>query len=238
MDLLFPLLFIFFIATFTQSVSGFGGALVAMPLLTAGVLPIEIAAPLFAVAATASRPFMILRYRSAFTLSNIWRLVVAAIFAIPLGVHLLGVVDEQIIRAVLAFVVIGYVVLNLALDRLPKLEHPLWGYVMGFVGGLLAGAYNIGGPPAVMYATGRKWLADEFRANLQTYSLVNNIVVVLAHARNGNLTTDVLHLFVLIMPTVFLGLILGFALNDRINQDVFRKIVLLLLFISGVRLLL
>jgi len=238
MPLPLALLFIFLFATFTQSVSGFGGALIAMPLLTAGVLPVEIAAPLFAIVATASRPFMLLRYRSAFSFSNIWRLLVGAIIAIPIGVELLRVVDEGIIRTVLAFVVIGYVLLNLALEHLPKLEHPLWGWFLGFIGGLLAGAYNIGGPPAVMYATGRQWQADEFRANLQTYSLINNIVVVMAHARNGNITPDVLQLFVFVIPTAFLGLILGFALNEYINQDVFRKLVLGLLFVSGVRLLL
>jgi len=209
-----------------------------MPLLTAGVLPVEVAAPLFAIVATASRPFMVLRYRSAFSFSHIWRLLLAAIIAIPIGVELLRVVDEQLIRTVLAFVVIGYVLMNVLLDHLPKLEHPLWGYALGFIGGLLAGAYNIGGPPAVIYATGRQWLADEFRANLQTYSLINNIVVVLAHARNGNLTPDVLQLFVFVLPIVAIGMLVGFSLNNRINQSIFRKIVLALLLISGIRLLL
>ena len=180
---------------------------------------------------------MLLRYRNAFTFSNIWRLLLASIIAIPLGVELLRTVDEHVIRMILAFVVIGYVIMNLVVDRLPKLEHPAWGLGLGFIGGLLAGAYNIGGPPAVMYATGREWLADEFRANLQTYSIINNIVVVLAHARNGNLTPDVLQLFIWVIPAVGAGLIVGFALNDRIQQDIFRKIVLALLFVSGVRLL-
>lgn len=237
MDIAVSLLLIFFLSTFTQNVSGFGGALVAMPLMTAGILPVEVAAPLFAVAAIASRPFMFFRYRNAFSFSHIWRLLLAAIIAIPIGVELLRTVDENVIRTVLALVVIGYVIMNLVLEHLPRLEHPAWGWALGFIGGLLAGAYNIGGPPAVMYATGRKWLADEFRANLQTYSIINNIVVVLAHARNGNLTPEVLQLFVWVIPAVAVGLILGFALNDRINQDIFRKIVLALLFVSGVRLL-
>ena len=228
---------IFFFATFTQSVSGFGGALVAMPLLTAGILPLEVAAPLFALGAIASRPFMLLRYRSALSLNQIWRVLIAAVIAIPLGVELPRIMDEQIIRTILAVVVIGYVLMNLMLEHLPKLNHTLWGWGLGFIGGLLAGAYNIGGPPVVIYATGRRWLANEFRANMQTYSIINNVVVILAHARLGNLTPNVFQYFVLIIPSLAVGLLLGFALNNHINQALFRKLVLALLFVSGVRLL-
>ena len=238
MSLALSLAVITFIATFTQSVAGFGMALVAMPMLTAGILPLEIAAPLVALIGSVGRPLMILKYRSALTFSHVSVLLLSSVIAIPLGVDLLKIVDEQIIRTVLAMVVIGYVVLTLLLEKLPSLEHPAWAYGLGFIGGLLAGAYNIGGPPAVIYATGRKWLADEFRANLQTYALVNSGVVLFAHFREGNLTLEVLQLFVWSVPALILGLSLGFVLNERINQDVFRKLVLILFLITGVRLLL
>jgi uncharacterized protein len=238
MPLLLSLTLITFFSVFTQSVAGFGAALVAMPLLTAGILPLEIAAPLVALIASVGRPIMIYKYRSALNLRNVWMLILASAIAIPFGVNLIAVVDERVVRTILAMIVIGYVLLNVFSDRLPTLEHPAWAYGLGFVGGLLFGAFNIGGPPAVIYGTGRRWLADEFRANIQIYALVNGTVVLITHFYEGHITADIWYLFIFNIPAMCLGLLLGFGLNTYINQEKFRKLVLGLFLIMGVRLLL
>jgi len=238
MPLILSIAVITFCATFTQSVAGFGTALIAMPLLTAGILPLEVAAPLVALIGSVSRPIMIFKYRRALNLRHIWGLLLSSAIAIPFGVNLLTTVDEQVVRAILAMIVIGYVFLTLWSDRLPTLKHAVWAYSLGFIGGLLTGAFNIGGPPAVIYGTGHEWLADEFRANLQTYAMVNGVVVLLAHFYEGNLTSEVWHLFILSIPAILLGLLLGFGLNPYINQEKFRKVVLVLFLVMGVQLLL
>lgn len=238
MPLVLSLVIITFCATFTQSIAGFGTALIAMPLLTAGILPLEVAAPLVALISSVGRPFMIVKYRKMLRLQQVRGLVLSSAIAIPIGVSLLTTLDEQVVRVILAIIVIGYVVLSVVLDHLPTLDHPSWAYGLGFVGGLLTGTFNIGGPPAVIYGTGRQWLADEFRANIQTYALVNGTVVLFVHFRAGNLTPEVWQLFLLSIPAIFLGLSLGFGLNEYINQAKFRKLVLALFLVMGVQLLL
>ncbi len=238
MPLILKLAVITFLATFTQSVAGFGTALVAMPLLTAGLLPLEVAAPLVALIGSVGRPIMILKYRSMLNLRHVWGLLVSSAIAIPFGVNLLTAIDEHVVRTILATIIIGYVFLTIWSDRLPTLDHPAWAYGLGFIGGLLSGTFNIGGPPAVIYGTGRRWLANEFRANLQTYALVNGAVVLIVHFHEGNLTPEVWQLFILSIPAILLGLSLGFGLNNYINQQKFRKLVLALFLVMGMRLLL
>lgn len=61
-----------FLAVFTQSLTGFGLALVSMPLLTM-VLGIQTAAPLVALVALAAEIVLLIYYREALNLSVVWR---------------------------------------------------------------------------------------------------------------------------------------------------------------------
>lgn len=60
----FLVFLIVFAAIFTQTVTGFGLALVSMPLL-ALVLPIQVAAPLVALFGLVAELLLLLRYRTA-----------------------------------------------------------------------------------------------------------------------------------------------------------------------------
>lgn len=108
----------------------------------------------------------------------------------------------------------------------------------GFVAGLLSGAYNTSGPPVVIYGNCRQWLPAEFKCNLQGFFLLNSAAVIATHALSGNFTRPVWQAYSLALPAIGLGLVAGFTLDKRIEPAVFRKIVLLLLIVLGVRLLL
>jgi uncharacterized membrane protein YfcA len=76
---------IVFFASFTQSVVGFGTAMVGMPLMVMA-LEIHIAAPLIALLGLTLETIMLLYYRQSVNLMVMWRLIVAAVLGIPLGV--------------------------------------------------------------------------------------------------------------------------------------------------------
>ena len=115
---------IIFLAIFIQSVTGFGLALVSMPLLTA-VLGIQMAAPLVAFFGLVAEIVLLIYYRSAFNLGVVWRLGLASIFGIPLGVLALRVVPEEVVLTALGLVVAGYAFYALLNLRLPTIQHPL-----------------------------------------------------------------------------------------------------------------
>jgi uncharacterized protein len=73
---------------------------------------------------------------------------------------------------------------------------------------------------------------------LQGFFLLNSAAVILTHALGGNFTRPVWQAYGLALPAIGLGLVAGFALDKRIEPAVFRKIVLLLLIVLGVKLLL
>lgn len=231
------LIAIMFFANFTQSVAGFGAALVAVPLLTEP-LGAQNTAAMIPLTAVVTQTVLLLRYRSALDLRMVGRLSAAAVVAIPIGVLVLTRVDEQATRTVLGLLVIAYALYALLNLRLPELRSPRWAYGFGFAGGLLSGAYNIPGPVVVIYGSCKRWPSDVFRSNLQGFFMLNNLTVMAAHALARHYTPFVFQTFVVALPGVALGLAAGILLDRFIDPTLFRRIVLLLLIALGVNLIL
>jgi hypothetical protein len=235
METLVVALIVYF-AILTQSITGSGLALVSMPLLVEVLDPLT-AAALVALMALTTQLVMLAKYRRDVRLRLLWKLIVGSLLGIPLGVLALSKLDKQIILTVLGILLIVYSLYSLFSPNLPEIQNQNWGYGFGFISGLLGGAYNTGGPPFVIYGMCRRWEPTEFKANLQVLLMVNSSSVVVAHFIAGNYTPVVLQNYVVALPMILLGAFSGFWLDRFINENVFRKIVLILLLIIGIRML-
>jgi hypothetical protein len=234
---LFLLAIIIFFAYLTLSLTGFGHALVAMPFLVP-LLGVHIAAPLVALTAVTGEVIMLIRYRRQLNFRTVWRLIIAALCGVPLGVALLRQADPRIVLLILGLVSSGYGLYALLDLRLPEIHHPNWAFAFGFVTGLLSGAYNTGGPPVVIYGNCRRWPPAEFKSSLQGLFIAMDITIVLTHAVSGNFTPPVWQGYVIAVPALLLGLFAGFQLERRVDPALFRKLVLILLIVAGLRLIL
>ena len=224
------------LAIFTQTVSGFGLALVSMPLLIEA-MGIQIAAPLVALVAITAEVVLLLRHRHALNFSVVRRLSIASVVGVPVGVFLLPRIDERLMLTLLGLLVTGYALYALVRPRLPEIQHPRWAYGFGFASGILSGAYNAAGPPIVIYGSCRRWLPAEFKSNLQGYFVINSVMVILAHTLSQHYTPFVWQNYLIALPGIGLGLLLGFSLDRLINPLVFRRIVLVLLVVVGLNLI-
>ena len=226
-----------FVAAFVQAVTGFGSALVAMPLL-AQLVGVSLGAPLLAIVSLPMNLILLISQRRGFEFRAIWRIALAALLAIPIGITVLGLLNERVITVVLGVILVGYGLYALLAPRLPTLNGNAWEYVFGFLSGLLAGAYNVGGPPLVIYAACRDWPADEFRSNLQSLFFMMNVVVLLGHFGNGTLNATVLSYLPAAIVALLAGLGTGLVLDRYIPEKVFHKLVLVMLIVLGARLIL
>ena len=150
----FIVVFIIFLAVFTQSLSGFGVALVAMAFLPA-VISIYQATALVALVMATIEIFLLIYYRQALNIGAVWRIVLASLVGIPLGILFLSRLDQGIAMTVLVVTIVSYALYAL-IDglsnriQLPKLEHSAWAYLSGLIAGILGGAYNTSGPPVII----------------------------------------------------------------------------------------
>jgi uncharacterized membrane protein YfcA len=232
MEWLLVFLIVFF-AIFTQSLTGFGLALISMPLLTA-LLGVQTAAPLVAVFGLLAEVILLLYFREAVNVRVIWRLIVASIVGVPVGVVVIGRLDEAVVLTALGVIVAGYALYALLKLRLPDVQGAAWAYGTGFVAGILGGAYNTAGPPVIVYGNCRRWPPDEFKGNLQGFFLFTGVVILVSHVLAGNYNAEVLRYSLLTLPAVAAGLVAGLALSKRISAGAFRTLVLWLLLALGV----
>lgn len=227
---------IVFLAVLTQSISGFGVALVAMAFLP-GVINIRIASPLVALIGLSIEIGLLIRYHQDLNLIAMWRLILASLLGIPLGVWALTNIGEDIILTLLGIVIVGYALYGLLEFKMPELNNPVWAYGLGFIAGALGGAYNTSGPPVIIYGNSKGWLPAEFKSNLQSFFLINSLLVIADHGWNHNLTGVVFKEYLLVFPAIILGMVIGMSLDRLINPRIFRKILFWLLFVMGLRLI-
>ena len=225
-----------FVAIFTQSAAGFGMALVAMPIL-AHFFEIKLLSPLIALVGILAKILLLIKYKQALDLRALWQLTLGSLLFVPLGVYALDYLNESIAIKLLGAVVLFYSVFGLLNFTFPKLEGNVWGFGFGAIAGFLGGAFNTSGPPVVIYANSKRWLPDQFKGNLQAYSLINGAFIVFNHYLSGNITPAVWQSLLIAAPAVFLGVWLGTSLDRFFNPRRFRKLVLWLLVILGLRMI-
>lgn len=224
---------ILFVSTFIRSATGFGDALLAMPLLVLTV-GLQTATPLVAfVSSTISLTILVSEWRTL-ELRGVWRLILSTFIGIPLGLVLLSFAPEKLAKAILGTLLSLYGLYGLFGLTLPQIRDEKLAGIFGFVAGVLGGAYNTSGPPIVIYGTLRRWSPDYFRVNLQGYFFFTNLFITVGHGLAGLWTPQVLQLYVYSLSAVVAGIFIGGKINKRIPKAMFSRLVYILLVVIGV----
>jgi uncharacterized membrane protein YfcA len=207
---------VIFLATLIRSAFGFGEALVAVPLL-ALLIPVKVAAPLAVLLSITVAGVIVVQDWQHVHIHSAWRLVLASLFGIPLGLLLLTAVAERAVKAILAVVIIAFSTYILVSRRQVELKTDWPAWVFGFAAGVLGGAYGMNGPPLVIYGTLRRWSPEHFRATLQGYFLPASLVGMFGYWLAGLWVPAVTRYFLLSLPVALAAVVLGRAVNRRMR---------------------
>lgn len=219
-------LLVAFLATLIRSTFGFGEALVAVPLLALSI-PIAIAAPVAVLLSITIAAVVVAQdWRKIHVRSTGW-LLAPTFLGIPLGLVLLTSGRQQVVKAALAIVIMGFSGYFLLGKRPPELRRDsrAWLLSCGFAAGVLGGAYGMNGPPLVIYGAMRRWSPQHFRATLQGYFLPASVVAMAGYWLAGLWVPLVTHYYLISLSVVFPAIFLGRVLNHRLEGDAFLKYV-------------
>ncbi len=108
---------------------------------------------------------------------------------------------------------------------------------IGVLNGLLGGLTGLGGVISTIWVQLGGGPKDAQRAIFQPVLFVTMTMTTLTFAASGHLfNADILKLFLLGLPALLLGLWVGVRLYGRLDDAGFRKLILLLLLVSGLSL--
>ena len=109
--------------------------------------------------------------------------------------------------------------------------------VAGAVAGALGGLSGIWGPPTVAYLTALNTPKHEqMRIQGVIYGL-GAVALLFAHIGSGVLRAETIGFSLAMVPTAYLGMSIGMAFTDRIDQMAFRRATLAVLLVAGLNLI-
>jgi uncharacterized membrane protein YfcA len=231
-----PVLGVIFLATLVRSAFGFGEALVAVPLL-ALLIPVKVATPLAVLFSVTVAGVILVQDWHHVHVRSAWRLVLASLFGIPLGLLLLKLGAERTVKASLALVIIAFSSYCLLRRRPFALKDDRLAWAFGFGAGLLGGAYGMNGPPLVIYGGLRGWSPEHFRATLQGYFLPASLVGLAGYWLEGLWVPAVTRYFLLSLPAALAAIFLGRLVNRRLKGRSFLLYIHAGLIVVGLTLL-
>lgn len=225
-------LIVLFISSVIRSTFGFGDALIAMPLLTM-VIGIKTAAPVVAIFSFIYAIIILIKDWRKIKVTGFKRIIFFVLLGIPVGLFYLKDVNENIVKIVLAIILISFSIFQLINPNLLLLKSDKTAVIFGFISGILGGAYNTNGPPIIIYGSLRRWEPERFRAIMQGFFFPTNLFIMLGHGIAGFWTIHVLKWFEFGLPVVIIGIILGNKLNKLFPAERFTKWVYIMLIIIG-----
>src|SRR6185295_19202886 len=164
-------------AGLVRGFSGFGGALIYMPLITAIYEPRIAAVTLLLVDFLSSTPFAMFELRRC-TWREVWPISIAMAVTVPLGTYLLVVLDPIVLRWIIAILVIGLVAILVSGWRYRGPSSLPITTGIGMIAGVGAGAAQIAGPPVILYWLSRGNNAVTLRANLMVFFLFCGVMLI------------------------------------------------------------
>lgn len=169
-----------------------------------------------------------------------WAMTVCFVIFLFVGARLVVELDTRVLFGVLGTCVAIFSATSLLRPRV----HPLqprtekWaGPLAGTLGGLLGGVSTIWGPPMMMYLMMLKLDKDTWVRTIGMIWFCGAVPLAIAYWQNGVLNPDNFWLSAYACVPSMIGIRIGETLRDRINQETFRKALLVILFIIGLNLI-
>jgi uncharacterized membrane protein YfcA len=216
-----------------RGMSGFGGSLVMMPLLTLLASPKFVVAPVLLLEAFAVAPML----KPAAHLAQ-WRVIapicLAAFTAIPFGANLLLRADQDVMRRVIALLVLLFALLLWSGLRYRGGQRLPMSIGLGLLSGTLLGGTGIGGPPVVLYLLSGPAPGAVTRANLMLTVMAISVAALAVLWSRGALRIDGPMPLWLLAPGYVLGMAAGARFFHRIDEHRFRRATLGFLMVVGI----
>lgn len=224
-----------FLGFFIQTIIGFAGALIALPILLLA-MPLPEAIAYISIFYFISTPVFVYREWNNMDKAILQKLALSSIVGVIIGIVILSYGQPLILKKALGIFIILFVIHSLRVTKQVKQVSKME-YTFGFLGGFFSGVFSTGGPLYVMVVKNVTPDVKTFRATMFGVLGLVTMVRLPVLALGGILTVYQLYNSLLVLPFFIMALVLGKKAYLKIDELLLKKIILGLLFISGVTLL-
>lgn len=164
-------------------------------------------------------------------------MIIGGMAGTPIGALLLDQAEPGLLRVIIGAVIVVMGLLSIREIRFPYATFPGSGLFFGFITCLSVTALSIGGLIGAVYTLAQKWPAQTMRASLAAMFVVSGSMQLVLYAVTGLYSRSTLTIVGMMVPGVLVGFWLAGLLVGRLNEQIFRRVVIALVVTGGTILL-
>jgi len=212
-----------FVSGTARGFSGFGSALIFMPLASSIADPRLVAALLLIIDFIAAAPLLPGAWQKADRKATAV-MVTGALIGVPIGTYFLSRLEPVTTRWIISAFVFALLLLLLSGWRYRGKDHAAVSVGIGGLSGFCSGLAQTGGPPIVGYWLGRPIPSVVARANIVLFFGASDLFSAVSYTAAGLITMDAIKFALVVGPVYGIGVWFGASLFGRASETVFRAI--------------
>jgi uncharacterized membrane protein YfcA len=230
---------LFLVATFAGALvaglSGFAFGLVAASIWLYILTPLQTATLIVAFGLIVQGD-AVWKLRSSLDWKKLAPFAVGAALGVPVGVGILTWANPAHVRIGIGVFLVLYSLYALVRPAIApvKAGGAAADAGIGFLNGVLGGLTGLAGILVTIWCGLRGWPKEVQRTVFQPVAVAIFLMSALWIGAKGAITADTIKLFLIGLPALLAGTWLGLRLFGRLDEAMFRRVVLVLLLASGV----
>lgn len=221
-----------FFGFFVQTVVGFAGSLIALPILLLSVaLPDAIA--YISIFYIFSSIFLINKEWNNIDFTILYKLLIPTVIGVILGILVLAYTNPILLKKTLGIFIIIYILYTALLKTNFKVGKKIIA-VLGVFAGFFSGVFSTGGPLYVIAVNNLAIDIKTFRATMIGIMGLITLIRIPMLSMSGILTLSHWKVALIVFPVFLLAQYVGKLVYSKIDEFYFKKILFVLLFFSGI----
>ncbi|MDF2713757.1 MAG: hypothetical protein K0R28_682 [Paenibacillus sp.] len=217
------------LAAMIQTCTGFGFAIIAIPLLMLihdGHYAVTASIILSLISSLSTLP----QVRKEIDKPLLKTLFIGSLVGLPLGGLLFYLSDVHLLKLFVSIAIIVF-----TLPMMFRIRIPLGkGKGVGFLSGFMTSSIGMPGPPIVLYLTSHNTDKGRFRGtSIAYYSLVYPVSLLIQYV-SGRVPAELIYQVIWVVPAIFIGQLAGKAIYRVMSHEWFRRVTFVLLIATAV----
>ena len=223
-------------AFFVKGLCGFANTLVFSTILSFGNNNINIS-PVELILGYPTNAILVWKERKSIRWGVCLPLAALVLLGNIPGILFLKTADTTVVKIFFGIVIVLIALEMLLREMRPKKikESKVVLIIIGVLSGILCGLYGIGALLGA-YVNRVTDNSSSFKANICVVFLVENTFRIILYAVWGIITFDIVKQAAVLFPVMLVGLFLGMLSSKVLDEKVVKKIVIIMLLVSGVAL--
>jgi len=230
--------FVIFITHTLEAITGFGCTVLAFPFVIALMGDLEIAKIVLSILAWLLALYFVITKFGQIQWKQFGTIVLLAGVGMPVGMLLFKSLDAVTLKKALGVFIILSAAIQLYKIFVTKAETyslPKWvGYTFLFSGGIVHGAFAVGGPLIVLYSSQKIPDKGQFRATMCLLWTTLNTVLMIQYLLEKKLTFAIGYDMLFLIPFLVAGIYAGEIIHKKVSEVLFKKIIFISLLLVGV----